>query len=228
MSFDKEEFARLLNKAKGDRSINQYAMHSGISSAHISRLMRGLLNTPPNPDTIKLLAAKAYNEITYSDLMRVAGHIEDDKDDYDFPKLITTVRLSELRKARNMLAHDVSSKIDIPTDLYKKIERGEVLPEAYILERLAVLFNISSNYLLGIGDNPEVKNTVSVANKEIQLSPEELKLFEELKNHPVLFHDLVTDPERKIKELLKLYEMKKMLLEEDTTDYGDGFGELKD
>lgn len=76
MSFDKELFAELLEKAKGDRSINQYALHSGVSSAHISRLMRGLLTTPPNPDTIKLLAEKAHNEITYNELMRAAGHFE--------------------------------------------------------------------------------------------------------------------------------------------------------
>ncbi|WP_342505673.1 transcriptional repressor LexA [Sporosarcina sp. FSL K6-2383] len=74
MSFNKEEFSRLLELAKGARSINQYAMHSGISAAHISRLMRSLLDTPPNPDTIKLLAEKAYNEVTYTDLMGAAGH----------------------------------------------------------------------------------------------------------------------------------------------------------
>lgn len=40
--FDKNKFAMLLKRARGaERSINQYAMDSGISSAHISRLMRG-------------------------------------------------------------------------------------------------------------------------------------------------------------------------------------------
>ena len=78
MSFDKEEFSKLLKEAKGDRSINQYALHSGISAAHISRLMRGLLDTPPNPDTIKLLAEKAYNEVNYNDLMNAAGHFDQD------------------------------------------------------------------------------------------------------------------------------------------------------
>lgn len=62
--FDKKNFAQLLEQAKGERSINQYALHSGISAAHISRLLRGLLETPPNPDTIKLLADKAINNIT--------------------------------------------------------------------------------------------------------------------------------------------------------------------
>ena len=78
MTFNKDEFARLLGLAKGDRSINQYALHSGISAAHISRLMRSLLDTPPNPDTIKSLSEKAYGEVSYNALMKSAGHFDDD------------------------------------------------------------------------------------------------------------------------------------------------------
>lgn len=43
-----------------------------------------------------------------------------------------------------------------------------------------------------------------------------------------MFHDLATDPETKVKELIKLYKMKKMFLEDDKEEYGDGFGELED
>lgn len=81
MSFNRDEFARLLNLAKGERSINQYALHSGISAAHISRLLRSLLDTPPNPDTIKSLAEKAYGEVTYNELMKAAGHFENGSED---------------------------------------------------------------------------------------------------------------------------------------------------
>lgn len=153
MTFDKERFADLLKEAKGNRSINQYSLHSGVSAAHISRLMRGLLDTPPNPSTIESLADKAYNNITYNDLMHAAGHITKDETNQE--------------------------------------------------------------------------STV-VAGQEINLSAEEIQLFNELKKHPVLFHDLASDPEKKVKELLKLYKMKKMFLEEEDEEYGDGFGELED
>lgn len=73
--FKKQEFARLLELAKGDRSINEYARECGVSSAHISRLLRCLLDTPPNPETIKKFAQKAANGVTYEDLMKAAGHI---------------------------------------------------------------------------------------------------------------------------------------------------------
>ncbi|MCL5290225.1 MAG: DNA-binding protein [Firmicutes bacterium] len=75
MSFDKNGFARLLKTAKGNRSINKYAGDSGVTSAHISRLLREKIDTPPNPDTIKKLAEAAGNNVTYEELMVAAGHI---------------------------------------------------------------------------------------------------------------------------------------------------------
>lgn len=73
--FDKNKFALLLRKAKGpERSLNQYAIDSGVSSAHISRLMRGLLDTPPTPQTIEKLAEFAYGGVTYEQFMEAAGY----------------------------------------------------------------------------------------------------------------------------------------------------------
>jgi transcriptional regulator with XRE-family HTH domain len=73
--FDKEKFADLLDKAKGDRSINKYAEECDISAAHISRFLRQMINTPPTPETISKLSSKAYNSVSYRDLMEAAGHI---------------------------------------------------------------------------------------------------------------------------------------------------------
>lgn len=75
MGFDKNRFAHLLKKAKGNRSINRYASDSGVTSAHISRLLREKIETPPNPDTIKKLSNAAQNNVSYEDLMIAAGHI---------------------------------------------------------------------------------------------------------------------------------------------------------
>lgn len=73
--FDKNKFAMLLKRARGaERSINQYAMDSGISSAHISRLIRGLLDAPPTPQTIEKLAEFAYGGVTYEQFMEAAGY----------------------------------------------------------------------------------------------------------------------------------------------------------
>jgi transcriptional regulator with XRE-family HTH domain len=73
--FNKEEFAVLLDRAKGDRSINNFANETGVSAAHISRFLRQMIASPPTPETISKFAAKAHNEVTYQDLMVAAGHI---------------------------------------------------------------------------------------------------------------------------------------------------------
>ncbi|MFC0475730.1 hypothetical protein ACFFHF_10800 [Robertmurraya beringensis] len=73
--FNKEEFANLLDRAKGERSINNFANETGVSAAHISRFLRQMIASPPTPETISKFAAKAHNEVTYQDLMVAAGHL---------------------------------------------------------------------------------------------------------------------------------------------------------
>ncbi|MBW8351714.1 helix-turn-helix domain-containing protein [Bacillus sp. IITD106] len=80
--FNKEEFAILLERAKGGRSINQFANETGVSAAHISRFLRKMIASPPTPETISKFAAKAQNDVTYQDLMVAAGHLAR-KDDTD-------------------------------------------------------------------------------------------------------------------------------------------------
>lgn len=75
-SFNKEKLANLILTAIGnDRSLNQYALHCDISSAHISRLSRGLLNTPPTPQILQKMADASQGRVTYSELMEACGYI---------------------------------------------------------------------------------------------------------------------------------------------------------
>lgn len=77
--FDKNRFAAYIDQAIGERSLNEYARQTGVSAAHISRLSRALLDTPPNPQTIKKLADFAGNNVSYNDLMNAAGYLEQSK-----------------------------------------------------------------------------------------------------------------------------------------------------
>lgn len=124
-----------------------------------------------------------------------------------------------------------------------RIEAGTQKPTPETLRKLAPLLKavnyedlmIKSGY---ISDNPEITadkvkinnndKSISVAGQELTLTQDELKVFEELKKHPILFHDLASDPEKKIKELIKLQKMKKLFLDDDEDKNGDGFGELDD
>lgn len=75
MNFNKDKFASLLLQAKGERSINRFGEDVDISPAHISRLSRSKIDTPPSPETIYKLSLGARNGVTYNDLMLAAGHI---------------------------------------------------------------------------------------------------------------------------------------------------------
>ena len=86
--FNKEEFAVLLDRAKGDRSINNFANETGVSAAHISRFLRQIIASPPTPETISKLAAKAHNEVTYQDLMVAAGHLAQQTDNDENRELV--------------------------------------------------------------------------------------------------------------------------------------------
>jgi len=76
VDFNKEQFAHLLEAARGTRSINAYARDAGLTGAHISRLLRCLLTTPPAPQTIAKLATCAAGGVTYQDFMQAAGYLE--------------------------------------------------------------------------------------------------------------------------------------------------------
>lgn len=75
--FNKERFAALLKKAMGKRNMSQYALHSGVSLTYISKLIRQLVNNPPQPETIRKLANKAHAGVSYAELLAAAGHIGD-------------------------------------------------------------------------------------------------------------------------------------------------------
>ncbi|WP_144461031.1 helix-turn-helix domain-containing protein [Siminovitchia fortis] len=137
-------------------------------------------------------------------------------------------RLKKLRNERKITQEELGKKVNVIKVSISGYENGNRNPDTETLQKLADFFEVSTDYLLGRTDNNEINNKVTVAGQEITLSPEELKVFEELKKHPIMFHDLASDPEKKVKELIKLYKMKKMFLEEDDEKYGDGFGEQED
>ncbi len=75
--FDKSRFADLLQKALGNRNMSEYALHSGVSLTYISELIKQERDNPPLPKTLRKLAEKAHNGVTYEMLMAAAGHLPD-------------------------------------------------------------------------------------------------------------------------------------------------------
>lgn len=66
---------------------------------------------------------------------------------------ITSIRLQKLRKARGYSQQDVASLIGVGRTTYLKYENGDNRPTRKLNE-LARLFNVSTDYLLGLTDTP--------------------------------------------------------------------------
>ena len=65
-------------------------------------------------------------------------------------------RLDELKTSRKLLQKQVAEGAGIPLRTYRRYENGEREPSASILISLADFFNVSTDYLLGRTDVPQV------------------------------------------------------------------------
>lgn len=141
------------------------------------------------------------------------------------------IRLRSLREQKKLTQAEMATKIGVARTTYAMYEQNKREPDNEILQKLADYFEVSTDYLLGRVDNLEPLNKVIVAGKEIHLTQEEFKVFEELKKHSIAFHDLASDPERKVKQLIKMYEFIQKDLKEldEKLELGeDGFGQFED
>ncbi|WCK55386.1 helix-turn-helix transcriptional regulator [Aneurinibacillus sp. Ricciae_BoGa-3] len=119
-------------------------------------------------------------------------------------------RLRLLREKNDLTQIALAKKLNIPNQNISNYERDFRQPDYETLKKLADLFDVSVDYLLGRTDHPETNvigtKHVRVADKEIELTEEEYRVFEEIKKNPVLFHDLASDPEKKVKALIAMWE----------------------
>lgn len=91
-------------------------------------------------------------------------------------------------------------------------ERNARKPDFETLEKIASYFEVTTDYLL------TGKKESTNRQEEVHFSTDDLKVLEEIKKHPTLFHDLANAPEKKIKQLIKMWEFIKKDLEEDVED----------
>lgn len=132
-------------------------------------------------------------------------------------------RIADLRKEHKLSQYELANRIGFSRGKLANYEQGSRQPDYETLIRIADFFDVSTDFLLGKTDLQNKRNF------DISLSDEEKKIFDELKKYPVLFHDLSSNPEKKIKELIKLQKAKKLLFEDDDDEeMGEGFGELED
>lgn len=91
-------------------------------------------------------------------------------------------RLEELRKKKGMTRKDVADHLEIDQSTYGKYELGKRAPDYEILDKLANLFNVSTDYLLG---RTNIKNHYEIetiaAHHDGEWTKEELEDIEKYK-----------------------------------------------
>lgn len=150
---DAKAFGEYIKKLRESRrlSINQLALNSGVSAAHISRIERGLRDVP-HPDFIKKLA-RGLN-VSYEELMGVAGYI-DDRESEEALRVFSN-RLRTLREQQGLTIHQLASKVYPITAQY--LQRLEERPKGFLgvstLQRLARALGVTAAYLVGDVSDP--------------------------------------------------------------------------
>lgn len=64
-------------------------------------------------------------------------------------------RIRDLREDNDFTQKFVAEKLLFSSTNYAKIERGEVVLTAEILIKLSALYNVSTDYILGLSDCPQ-------------------------------------------------------------------------
>ncbi|MGC4378305.1 helix-turn-helix transcriptional regulator [Fictibacillus sp. Mic-4] len=128
--------------------------------------------------------------------------------------------LRELRGNRSLreIAEITGLSHSYIADVEKGYRRGTkkpIKPSFDTLKRLAKAYDYDYEKLLEIAGYLDEEEKIQVAGTEVELTEEEFKVLEEIKKHPVLFHDLANAPEKKIKQLIKMWEFIKKDLDDD-------------
>lgn len=65
-------------------------------------------------------------------------------------------RISELRAARNWTQVDLAKRLSVAKQTVSNWENDNIQPSIEMLVRLAKLFNVTTDYLLGLEDIPRI------------------------------------------------------------------------
>lgn len=115
------ELCELIRRAQGGRSQNAFAQQCGISSSSITQINLGTY--APSAKTLKKIADKAYNGVTYEMLLSAAGLYDEDNisptNVYDVDRLLVFEEIGTVRAGFDGAVDEIPTgrKIEIPASM---------------------------------------------------------------------------------------------------------------
>ena len=91
---------------------------------------------------------------------------------------ILPLRLRQLRQLNGFLQKDIADKLNITASAYGFYEQGKRTPDSNTLNKLAEIFNISTDYLLGRTDDSQNGKILTVVQDDPELTSL-IKVFSE-------------------------------------------------
>ncbi|MBP3041199.1 helix-turn-helix transcriptional regulator [Bacillaceae bacterium Marseille-Q3522] len=113
-------------------------------------------------------------------------------------------RLRKLRDEQNFKQEDVAKKLNITTSAYGFYEQGRNEPSIDTLQKIASIFNVSIDYLLGRIDTPSIPVLVPLT-ENLQLTKSEIEAIRMMKEMKFL-EEISTDPRENVLLLHRYWE----------------------
>jgi transcriptional regulator with XRE-family HTH domain len=127
--------------------------------------------------------------------------------------------LKKLRKDNGLSIRQLALYSEVSHAYLSQIENGlRGNPSPDVLKKLYKPLKVPYEELMRAAGHIENSNDVNVAGKTVVLSPEELKIFNKIKQQPLLFHKLAEAPEKKIKALIRMWEALEAAEDEEDED----------
>ncbi|MFL0365336.1 helix-turn-helix domain-containing protein [Pseudobacillus sp. 179-B 2D1 NHS] len=106
-------------------------------------------------------------------------------------------RIRELRKKSGLTQRELANKVNVSPQVISNWERNYTNPDHDDVKKLSEIFDCSSDYLLGISDNPDSESLNDPAFIAFTNDPELQNWYKELPK----------SPEDRLRKLKKLWEI---------------------
>ncbi|MBC2239806.1 helix-turn-helix domain-containing protein [Listeria booriae] len=182
-----KNLSEIVKELKGQDSYREMSEKTKISHNYLRNLVNGYdprTKAPiqPSVDTLKKLS-KAYM-YSYTKLLEAAGYIDElekiELPNDDFAE--TAKRITALREEKNLTLSEVAEQLQLDDTTYSKIEDAKIEPTGLVLKRIASLYYVSTDYLLGLTDNKNWHSQIEGSDfvKSFEESPSAQKFVSEL------------------------------------------------
>ncbi|MHC1723185.1 MAG: hypothetical protein AB9836_08285 [Aminipila sp.] len=148
-SFNQNELIKLIKKAQGNLTQNEFSKRCGTSSSNFTRIYKSIQR--PSPDFLKRVSDNAVEFVSYETLMIAAGYWER-KESFDLLP-VKNIFNYRLKKLREEAGYTIDELADISGVLAEQIHCFEEnIPVDFCrmdIIKLAKALNVYSDYLTG-------------------------------------------------------------------------------